>query len=538
MSRVMTLSEIESFIEDNISDDLLALSDKKLISDRLKESARLRMKSSKDDIRSVYTSRDIQNVRKYLIEKVKELTDEWTDFNESDAGMVLIELISGLGDMLGFYLDKQSLECYIGSVKQRKNAAGILSLIGYHMHMTNSCITTCRFTLSRPLDHDVEIPEYTQLLARHDGYPDIYYSTIESKVIIAGDTQVDVVCKQGEVHKSYVSVGDLKSNQVISILAKDIAEDSMTLSINGEKWYRYEDILLLGDTDIKGFTVYEDKLCNPYVIFHNSYKKYLPQDNSIKAEFTYLTSIGEDGKVKAGLINNISSNIYDSEGSNVTSLVSVVNLDDATGGAPRETVDHARSVAPKKLSTLGKAIVLKDYEYIANSVPGVFKSLAVDWSVSHSKYTQLPYHVILYIVPVGGGVASDTFLSKISSLYTDKMPSSMTLSVKSADYVKFDIKLKIYALSDETTYDDLKKKIEHKLRDVFSVDKLDFGQRIQSSNISTVIESNFTQVDYTSVDTKIDSIKMDLSNFPVLGDISIIVESSSSRKISRSDVIV
>ena len=57
-----------------------------------------------------YTGRDIVSIRKELINTIPTLTDKWTDFNESDLGMVLIELMAGVQDMQNFYLDTQALK--------------------------------------------------------------------------------------------------------------------------------------------------------------------------------------------------------------------------------------------------------------------------------------------------------------------------------------------------------------------------------------------------------------------------------------------
>ena len=374
----MSKSQIESFLSKYITSDILSLNDKDKIIDSLKSSLSNELSSMDTDLRTVYTSRDMSNIRTYLIDKIKGLTDDWTDFNESDAGMVILELIAGLGDMLGFYLDKQSQECYIGSVKQRKNGMALLSLIGYHPYMTNSCVTTCRFELSSPLEYDLIIPKYTQVSAHYDGSTDLLYATSKTAVIYAGKTSVDVVCMQGEVHKSYVTLSKLADNQKIELLAKDVADNSVTVTINKEDWTQVDDVLAIGDSDLKSYSVYEDKLCNPYILFHNNYKNYITGlSPDSKAEITYLTSLGPDGKVSSGKINTIVTQITDRNGDQINNKLSVTNIDNASGGSERESLDHAKIYAPRKLATVGKAIILKDYEDIANTIPGVDRKSVV-----------------------------------------------------------------------------------------------------------------------------------------------------------------
>ncbi|HRT96263.1 MAG TPA: baseplate J protein, partial [Planctomycetota bacterium] len=58
-------------------------------------------------LRVNYTNKDYEAIRQELVQRIPTITDRWTDFNESDLGMVLLELFCGLGDMLLFYLDNQ-----------------------------------------------------------------------------------------------------------------------------------------------------------------------------------------------------------------------------------------------------------------------------------------------------------------------------------------------------------------------------------------------------------------------------------------------
>ena len=77
-----------------------------------------------------YTAKDFSSIKSLIIEKIPELTDEWTDFNESDIGIVFIEALSALSDQMHLYLDKQALECYMHSVN---SAVKMLELFYLHL---------------------------------------------------------------------------------------------------------------------------------------------------------------------------------------------------------------------------------------------------------------------------------------------------------------------------------------------------------------------------------------------------------------------
>ena len=97
-----------------------------------------------------YTSKDYNSIYKDLIDSIPSLTDLWTNTNDGDPGIVLVKLMSALGDMLSFNLDKQALEYYSPTVTQRKNAAKLFSLIGYHMHWYRSATNTITVTNTTP----------------------------------------------------------------------------------------------------------------------------------------------------------------------------------------------------------------------------------------------------------------------------------------------------------------------------------------------------------------------------------------------------
>lgn len=525
MANFFSTSQVQEFLMKNINDTMQDMTPEDILSTLLDKLSDLTSESL--DKRSLYTGRDIQDLRDYLVNQVMTLTDQWTDFNESDVGMVLIELIAGLGDMLGFYLDKQTLECYITDVKQRKNGSAILKLIGYEMFMTNSCVTTGRFVISEPYETDVLIPRYTQVSAQV-GSDNIRYATKYDVSIPAGADEAEVPLIQGEVHTSYISVNELKNNQKIQLAATDVANNSVIITIDGQEWTQVPDVVV-DDVPGRKYSVFEDKHCVPYIYFHNSYKDYLPADTSVKAEIKFLVSLGPNGKIKAGLIDKIDTEIMH-DGVNISSDIEVTNTDISSGGSTRETLDHARVQAPKSLSMLGKAITLSDYKDMALSIPGVLKCSPLDWSVDSGKYVSVPYQVDIYIVPTDAGDASTEQLTEIHDYFNDsRIVSSMTVNVYSAKYQTVDITARVYAVIAESRKESLRSSIETRIKEYFRPENLEFGSGIQPSNISTLIETTSEAIDYVELDEPSGTSTIDLTQFPQLGELHIEVIRTSTR---------
>lgn len=98
-----------------------------------------------------YTSRDFKSIKEDLIDAIPALTGTWTSRDDGDPGIVLVKLMSALGDMLSFNSDKQALEYYGATVTQRKNAARLFNLVGYHMHWYRSAETQVTLTYRTPM---------------------------------------------------------------------------------------------------------------------------------------------------------------------------------------------------------------------------------------------------------------------------------------------------------------------------------------------------------------------------------------------------
>lgn len=477
-----------------------------------------------------YTNRDIQQIRKYLVNLVHQLTDDWTDFNESDVGMVLIELMAGYADMMGFYLDKQALECYIDSVKQRKNGMSILQLVNYRLHMMNSAVTTGRFTLDQAYDRRILIPRYTQVSASLGATEKIYYATDVDTYILPGEITKDITLRQGVVTESYISVADMMNSQKITILADNVAADSVSMELNGEQWEYVEDVLLDEQPGPK-FSVFEDKNCRAYLLFHNTYKDYLPTDTTLRAKITYLVTLGKEGSVAAGAISKIEDPIYDGQ-SNIADRIEITNVDQASGGSDRETLDEARIQAPKTFAMLGKAIILEDFKTMADGLPGVLVSQAVDWSIEDSKWVSAPYQVNLYIVPEEGTECSDAQLREIEDYFNNadnrRTLASVSTTVMTAVYKDVDIIGTVYARVSEDELVSLKTEIEEALKEEYAPQNLSFGTAINPSNVYSFIESLNDKISYCELSSPSVGNNLEYVEFPRLNTVDITVKRLSS----------
>ena len=108
-----------------------------------------------------YTGRDNEDIRQSLIDLVPQLTDKWRDYNESDLGITIIELIAGAQDMQNFYLDNQTFETYIDTAMQDKNIRSLLRAMNYRVPLMVSARGTVTVSFVGSLPEYLSFPKYT-----------------------------------------------------------------------------------------------------------------------------------------------------------------------------------------------------------------------------------------------------------------------------------------------------------------------------------------------------------------------------------------
>jgi len=90
---------------------------------------------SKKEVR--YLNRDFTGFRKALIDFSKVYyPNTYNDFNESSPGMMFIEMAAYVGDVLGFYIDKQFKETLLPYAEERANVVELSKTLGYKPRTT------------------------------------------------------------------------------------------------------------------------------------------------------------------------------------------------------------------------------------------------------------------------------------------------------------------------------------------------------------------------------------------------------------------
>ena len=485
------------------------------------------------DIKNVKTflRRSPEEIRDYAVSLIDGLcekydTEKWTNRDSDDLGMLFVELTTSVGDLLNFYINNQAYENYLTSAVQRKNMKRILNLVNYKIRGPEPAITRAIISVVDPVDYDIVIPKYFQLCYTdpNSRQNDVYYATAEECCIVAGqyETSVDII--QGMVHTVNETVADLSRWRTTTILDDNVANKTVTVNVDGEDWTEVPDVLY-EDDDTNKFSVYENLDDQTVIEFGYNWRKNLPGNPKAPVQIKYLTTNGAIGGISANRINTVVDSLTVNN-RNLSANLSVTNLYDATGGADRETVEEARVKAPHIVKSRQLMTTLKDYEYFAEDIPGVYKARAVDWNIENGKYIQGPYRVDIRVVP------DDTFayipslpqrdhIKKVLEPYTW---SAIDLQILPPNIKLIDLIIKVYTSIEEKQYARLRRELSNAYIDYFNKFKRSFGETFYISQFENIALEN-EAVSVVEVLAPDKTLELECIEFPKIGNIDIAIDS-------------
>ena len=80
-----------------------------------------------------YLTKDYEGFREAMLAMIPTRLPEWTDRSERDFGVVLVELVAYVADLLSYYQDRVANEAYLGTATQRRSVTELLRLIDYQI---------------------------------------------------------------------------------------------------------------------------------------------------------------------------------------------------------------------------------------------------------------------------------------------------------------------------------------------------------------------------------------------------------------------
>ena len=375
------------------------------------------MATNQDTNMLKYTSRDYNSIKSDLLSAINAVTSNWTSREESDPGIILLNLMSYLGDNLSFNLDMEALEMYLPTVTQRKNIKKILELLGYNLHWYRSGIVdvtiynntenlmilnTNLFSLDdfaptnrlNSVSGNVNYlilpvnPASTQLT---DDSGNINYNN-GNFIRIEGYDSYTLTAVQGSLQRLIIGYSDI-NNDIFYIPNNNVDEAHLYLysiysdeTKDAQYWELVSDISLQ-ETGGRYFEFDTDEYDRPFIKLPNYWKSYYQDDGSSSLVLYYILSVGANGNVPDNAFYSITNPPKQYNGSefvNATNyqITNNNNWEAIYGnnypGYNPQTTDEARSDAKNYINTYNTLVTISDFEKFVKQQPGFNASLAID----------------------------------------------------------------------------------------------------------------------------------------------------------------
>lgn len=470
-----------------------------------------------------YLASDFDSIKQELIEKLQE-TESWTDLYEGGIGMTLIELYSYVGDMLSFYINMMANETYLDTAKLKSSVISLCKMIRYKLALPSSATCNVKFTLDSTHSENITISQFTKL-ARFDEElgENIYYLTDEDLLIKVGALEGTVAASQGErVTGLGIGTSNGTVNQQFPLNKIDVAAESIKLYIDGEEWEEVE-FLIDNDEDDEVYKIDWESNEELYVTFGDNKVGKIPEDSSVLT-FDYSKCEEDYGNTGLNTITYIISGpggnpIVDELDANIQSLLSVTNIEQATGGGAVETATHAKLYAPKISRAAERAVSIEDYEGLIGHLSGIAKVKCVDRKISDG----IPFRQIwVYAVPRDGGSLSSTQELAINELLQLKSPTGTDWLINDTSFVSSTFNL-TYFYPNPAYANTVENKIITTLQDYFDIENEDriYGETIYRNNL-IILLNQLSEVALIEMTSPISDVELTFNQYPILGNITLV----------------
>ena len=459
-----------------------------------------------------YTSKDWQTLRDETLGRVPTLTNgKWTDLNESDIGVAIVELLIGMLDQQNFYLDQQANEGFLPTARQRRNVQNLLNLVGYDMKGSLSSsgqVTVSILPSAVPFSYPINIPKGTQFVGRSEALDTIYFYSTEDAVITAPNPSAgvqatvtipilqgqpagsaEVFGADGTINQRYV----LRTQEVDRSLLRVYVGTTEQAALATAPWRMVTTLLDSTATD-QDFLTSQDERGNVFITFGDGKFGASPQAGQNIYVYPVVTA-GGGGNVAPGTITNVSSPVLDN--SNNPIQLTVLNAKATSGGAFPETIEIAKRNGPALFSALYRAMTKLDYIALMYNIAGVDKANAWgEQEETHPNYKLQNRVMLAFLALDTNGVPLDplsndyaNIQANILSLMEERKPVTTRIVFKQPEWV--DLLINVSVAVDRTKYDPVivAGDVKLALQNYFSYVNVSFGQDARLSEIAQTVQS-------------------------------------------------
>lgn len=428
-----------------------------------------------------YTSRDYEGFRNDMIEILKRKIPEYSDFSQSDMGVVLIELLAHGLDVMSFYNDKVANEIFPDTAMERESVIKHCRRLGYEL---KNAVPSRYYQVFKihPQPTDYVIPRGLKLNTTGDEA--IEFELIEDLLIPKGCTGLEKDEQGSYKYKALVEHGSSVYADIIgssngspyqdfTLSYSPVIVDSIKVFVrdefNIEEWDKVDNFI---DSDITSKQFMVETTENDYakIMFGSGVSGMIPP--------IYENGISANYRVGGGEIGNVSLENITEIPSKPSVIIDTFNVEQTQIGKDKETIEEAKLHAPMSLKTLWRAVCLADYENL------LYQEFASEVLRCKAIAEDDRYTISLYVLTNDQTKdLPEDYKSKYLEFLDERKEIGYNLQMFPPEYVDVDLTL---AVKTNKAYSNtqIKGVVETFLANKFVVGEMGFGEPLVKSALT------------------------------------------------------
>ena len=345
--------------------------------------------------------------KKYLPYFIPDITV----VDDTDDGGKIANFMAAVVKNLHYHLNYRYNASNLSTVRKLEDILKVVSVNDYKNPGPSAALATGKFDSTKgAVAADLDIPQWTTV--KTSKAPSVYGVLATALKIAAGGTSVTgASIIQGKRYTSQaVGVGTGAANQSFAISLRYIPKLYLIVYVNAVEIHRAESLYDYGDTDLVYRADYDHEGSLSIVFGDGVYGKKLGLGDTVTAD--WIVDDGADGNFST------EDRMYDSVEGGLKSLLSFTQQSSSKGGSNNPTVSTVRRTAPKLQQSVSVVRRKEDAEALATVYDGVYKAKVIRPGGSV---------LSVYVMPDGGGAASQTLLDNLQSYLQSKAMAGIVI---------------------------------------------------------------------------------------------------------------
>jgi uncharacterized phage protein gp47/JayE len=429
-------------------------------------------------------SKDHAAIVEDCVARVKEQYGEkWNDYEEGNAGMMLIEAFAYVTDLLLFYLDRQANETYLPTATERQNLINLCKLVGYNVAGAQPAQADILMTLKGVHSQDVYIPKETRLETREG----VIFETQSALTIPAGKTSGTVPAAEGETFEDIIGASDGEPNQEYFLPRSGVIQ-LLQLFIGSYEWEAVDSVAdHLSDEAV--FMVDLDAWGRARITFGDGRNGRIPDKDS-KIKTKYRVGGGVRGNVAPNTIVIMRSIAVDKNGDRAG--IDVTNPASASGGTGPESAGRIKLWAPRYFEAQNRCVTQMDYETIAmtfrNPGAGAIAKTRAAVKERSGEANIIRYYVLAYAKDSKKvNFASQGLKNALLAHINEHKMLTDWIEIEDGTWREVDIRGTVRIVSGISN-DAMLASIQSSLEELFSIETRGMGEPLRISDLYSAID--------------------------------------------------